>query len=162
MCLQVWYNLPMLTLYNVVSVDGYIARKDGSEDFISDYYWRYTLSILKNYDLILLGRKTYEAIQNYDEEFWKSFDALPARKVVVTKNKDFHVKNGYEIIDSPEKVIDLNLNIIVTSGPTLNQYLIDKKLVDKIIYHEVPESIGEGIRPYRSTGSIKSIRLILK
>jgi dihydrofolate reductase len=151
----------MITLYNVVSADGYIARKDGSEDFIPDSYWQHTLDVISKYDLVIIGRKTYETIQNYDEELLRSFDALPIRKVVVTKNKFFSVKNGYEIADSPEKVLEPNLNILVTSGPTLNQYFLDNNLVDKIIYHEVPEYIGEGIKPYRSLGNVKSVRLFV-
>lgn len=151
----------MITLYNVVSVDGYIAKKDGSEDFIPDSYWKHTLNTLKQYDLIVLGRKTYETMQIYDKELLESFEALPVRKIVLTKQKDFYVKDGYETVDSPEKLISQNLNTIVTSGPTLNQYLLDNNLVDKIIYHEVPESIGDGIKPYRSTGTVKSVRLSL-
>ena len=35
----------MLTLYNVISSDGFIARNDDSEDFILDNLW-------KNFDII--------------------------------------------------------------------------------------------------------------
>ena len=138
----------MVTLYNVVSRDGYIADKDGGEDFIPDSYWPYSLNALKGYDCILMGRKTYDAIQNYGEELTKSFEDLPVKKIIVTRNKNFHPKNGYEIVHTPEDIINSNLNIVVTSGPNLNNYLLQKKLVDKIIYHEVPGSIGSGIKPY--------------
>ena len=138
----------MVTLYNVVSRDGYIADKDGGEDFIPDSYWPYSLNVLKGYDCILMGRKTYDAIQNYGEELTKSFEDLPVKKIIVTRNKNFHPKNGYEIVHTPEDIINSNLNIVVTSGPNLNNYLLQKKLVDKIIYHEVPGSIGSGIKPY--------------
>ena len=138
----------MVTLYNVVSADGYIADKNGNEDFIPDSYWPYSLNVLKEYDCILMGRKTYDAIQNYGEELTKSFEDLPVRKVVVTRDKNFHPKNGYEIVHTPEDIINSNLNIVVTSGPSLNNYLLQKKLVDKIIYHEVPELIGSGTKPY--------------
>ena len=138
----------MVTLYNVVSRDGYIADKDGGEDFIPDSYWPYSFNVLKGYDFILMGRKTYDAIQNYGEELTKSFEDLPVKKIIVTRNKNFHPKNGYEIVHTPEDIINSNLNIVVTSGPNLNNYLLQKKLVDKIIYHEVPGSIGSGIKPY--------------
>jgi tetratricopeptide (TPR) repeat protein len=35
---------------------------------------------------------------NYDEELKRSFEDLHVRKIVVTRNKNFQVKNGYEII----------------------------------------------------------------
>mgnify|MGYP003395088778 CR=1 FL=1 len=142
----------MVTLYNVVSKDGYIARKEGSEDFIPDSYWPHTLRVLREYDCVLMGRKTYDAIQNYEEELRKQFEDLPVRKVVVTRDKNFHPKQGFQVVHTPEDAISSDLNIVVTSGPTLNNYLLQKKLVDKIIYHEVPELIGEGIRPYDRVG----------
>ena len=51
----------MVTLYNVVSSDGYIAREDGSEDFIPDELWPLTLEVFKKFDVLVMGRKPYEA-----------------------------------------------------------------------------------------------------
>lgn len=152
----------MLSLYNVVSEDGYIARKDGSEDFIPNSYWPHTLEALKQYDRIILGRKTYETIQEYEKELRDSFDDLPVQKIVITKDKNFHPKQEYAVAYAPEEVIVPSLNIVATSGPTLNQYLIDKGMVDKIIYHKVPVAIGSGIKPYRDIGSIEAIKLETK
>lgn len=151
----------MITLYNVVSADGYIARKDGSEDFIPDSYWPYTLGVLKQYDCIVIGRKTYDTIQQYEKELRDSFDALPIRKIVITTRQDFSPKQGYEVAHTPEEIVQTNLNTVVTSGPTLNQYLLDKNLVDKIIYHEVPVAIGEGIKPYYNTASVEAVKLAI-
>lgn len=141
----------MVTLYNVISADGFIARTNGSEDFIPDSFWPHTLKTLKKYDCILIGRNTYDTIQGYEEDMRNSFDNLSTRKFVVTTDKNFHPKDGYEVISSPEEVIKLDINIVVTSGPILNNYLIGKKLVDRIIYHEVPISIGDGIKPYNKS-----------
>ncbi len=138
----------MLTLYNVVSADGFIASTSGEEDFIPESYWKFTLEILKKYDCIILGRKTYEAIQNYEEEFRETFDRLPAIKFVITTNKNFQVKEGYNLAHTSEEVIQSNMNIVVTSGHILNDYLLSKNLVDKIMYHEVPVPIFNGIKPY--------------
>jgi dihydrofolate reductase len=147
----------MITLYNVVSADGYIARKDGSEDFIPDSCWPHTLNILKEYDCIIMGRKSYDSVQNYSDDLKKSFENLPVRKIVITRNKNFHVKNGYEIIHNFEEIADSNLNMVITSGPSLNNYLLHKKLVDKIIYTEVSELIGDGIKPYDNFNGVANI-----
>ncbi|MEK7176858.1 MAG: hypothetical protein AAB719_00970 [Patescibacteria group bacterium] len=140
----------MVTLYNVISEDGYIARKDGSEDFIPDSYWPHTLNVLKKYDRILIGRKTYDAIQTYDDKERKQFDELPIEKFVVTRDKNFKPKSGYKVVNTPEEAIEPDINIVVTSGPTLNNYLLQRKLVQKVTYHKVSESIGEGIKPYEN------------
>lgn len=150
----------MVTLYNVVSADGFIAREDGSEDFIPESYWPHTLAVLKQYDCVMLGRKAYEAVQSYEEELISSLEQLPVRKVVVTRDKSFHAKQGYEIAHSPEEVIKPGMNILVVSGPTLNNYLLSKNLVNKITYHEVPVSIGSGIKPYDSVpDSVEVVKL---
>ena len=149
----------MVTLYNVISADGFIARPDGSEDFIPDEYWPYTLNVIKKYNRVLMGRKTYQTIQNYDEKLRTSFDDLPIQKIIVTKNRNFHPKYSYEVVSTPEDAIDPNLNILVTSGPTLNNYLIQKHLVDKITYHKVPIFIGSGIKPYETTDLIETIQI---
>ncbi|OHA87754.1 MAG: hypothetical protein A3A96_02010 [Candidatus Zambryskibacteria bacterium RIFCSPLOWO2_01_FULL_39_39] len=124
----------MITLYNVVSADGYIARKDGSEDFIPNSYWPHTLNVLNGYDCIIVGRKTYDVIQNYEENMRKSFEDLPIKKIVITKDKSFHPKEGFEVAYALEDVINPDLNIVVTSGPTLNNYLVENNFVDKNIY----------------------------
>jgi dihydrofolate reductase len=144
----------MVTLYNVVSRDGYIATKDWSEDFIPSSYWPKTLSYLSQFDCIIIGRKTYEAIQKYEDPMRLSFDSLPVRKIVVTRDRNFQVKLGYEISYSIEESISQYRNVVVTSGPTVNDYLIDKQLVDRITYHKVPEAVGDGIRPYQNINSL--------
>lgn len=151
----------MITLYNVISEDGFIAGTDGGEDFIPESYWQHTLEVIRQYDCVVLGRNTYETIQNYEKEFRDSFDELSVKKIVVTSDVNYQAKEGYEIINAPEDIIKFGINILVTSGPVLNNYLLDKNLVDRIIYHEVPVSIHEGIRPYKITLSqhIPTLRL---
>lgn len=76
----------MVTLYNVVSSDGYIARKDGSEDFISDELWPVTLKLFKKFDALVMGRKTYEVLQSYGKEFLEPLENLTLKKIVVSQS----------------------------------------------------------------------------
>lgn len=141
----------MVTLYNVVSRDGFIARKDGSEDFIPDELWPATLEFFKTYDVLVMGRKTYDALHAYPPELLESFEKLPLKKVVVTRNKDdFHPdpRFGYVVLHSATEVPLMGANVLVSSGPTLNDFLLEKGLVNKVILHQLPDEIGEGIRPF--------------
>ena len=149
----------MVTLYNVVSSDGYIARKDGSEEFIPDELWPSTLEFFKHYDVLVMGRKTYDVMQQYEKEPLKLFEELNIKKVIVTNDKDFQPKLGYTVSHSPEDVLHMGVNILVSSGPTLNNYLFKKKLIDKVVLCQIPVSIGEGIRPF-ATDIQKSLVLI--
>jgi dihydrofolate reductase len=138
----------MVSLYNVVSADGYIARLNGGEDFIDDTFWPRTLEFLKTYDCVVMGRKTYEAIQKYEADLVQAFEELPLKKIVVTHDIGFPLKSGYEAAHTPEEILAKGENIVVTSGPTLNNYLLAHKLVTQIFLHKIPLTIGEGIKPY--------------
>lgn len=138
----------MFTLYNVVSSDGFIARTDGSEDFIPDELWGNFLDLCRKYGTLIMGRKTYDTIQSYGEEPLRLFEELPIRKIVVSGNRDFQPKPGYVVVHSPQDALTLAPDALVSSGPTLNNFLLRNGLVKKIILHEVPTSIGEGIEPF--------------
>lgn len=136
----------MITLYNVISEDGFIARKDGGEDFITDELWPRTLRFFREFDALVMGRKTYEAIQKYDKDMLAEFENTKIKKCVITKNKDFNPKEGYEVFHSPEEAIATSQKVLVSSGPELNTYLLRKNLVDEIILWELPDvKIGNGI-----------------
>lgn len=138
----------MVTLYNVVSEDGYIADKNGSEGFIPDALWPITLALIGKYDVLVMGRKTYEAIQQYPRELLEPFEKLPIKKVVATANKSFHPKPGYTVAHSPEDVLVSIQNVLVSSGPTLNNIFLKNGLVDKVVFHKIPVKIGDGMRPF--------------
>jgi len=142
----------MLTLYNVISSDGFIARNDGSEDFILDNLWPNFLNLCREYGALIMGRKTYDAIQQYGEEFIQPFEELPIRKIVISGNQSFRPKQGYIVAHSPNDVIAIAPDALVSSGPTLNNFLLKNGLVKKIILHEVPTAIGEGIKPFDRDG----------
>ncbi|MBU6501001.1 MAG: hypothetical protein KGJ89_02645 [Patescibacteria group bacterium] len=138
----------MLTLYNVISSDGFIARKNGGEDFIPDNLWQNFLDICREHGTLIVGRKTYDTIQAYSKELLGSFGKLPIKKIVVSGDRDFHPKKDYIVVHSPEEAFALEPDALVSSGPTLNNYLLKNGFVKNIILHEVPAAIGEGIRPF--------------
>lgn len=138
----------MLTLYNVISSDGYIMSKDGDESFIPDSLWPTVLDVFKQYEIILMGRKTYEAFQNYGENLLEPFEKLDIRKVVVSRDESFQPKSGYEVVRDAEDIIRNNEKVVVSSGPRFNNVLFQKGLIDTIILHKLPVSLGGGIKPF--------------
>ncbi len=138
----------MLTLYNVISSDGFIAREDGSEDFIPDDTWLYFLNLCEKYGAVIMGRKTYETIQKYDKKLLAPFEYLPIQKIIVTGNTKFHPKEGYIAVHSPEDAVLRSPNALVSSGPTLNNYLLKNHFVVSIILNEIPVAIQKGLRPF--------------
>jgi len=142
----------MVTLFNVISADGFITRKDGREDFIPSDLWQNFLDVCREHGTLIMGRKTYDAIQGYDKALLVPFEKSPIKKVVITKNREFHPKVGYIVAHSPRDAVKVAPNVLVSSGPTINNLLLREGLVDKIILHELPESIGDGIKPFDRDG----------
>ncbi len=142
----------MITLYNVISADGFIARRDGSEDFIPNDLWPNFLNLCKEYGTLVMGRKTYDTIQSYDKALLTPFEKLPIKKVVITQNREFHPKPDYIVVYSYKDAIKIAPDVLVSSGPTINNFLLRDGLVDKVILHEVSSKIGEGIKPFDRDG----------
>lgn len=143
------YHTPaMITSYNVISSDGFIAAPDGTEDFIPDEMWKIFLDLLPNYDAFVMSSKTYNAIQNYDAVALAEFEKLETKKLIVTSQEDFTPKSSYTKISSPEESLDHGANILLSSGPSLNESFLNANLIDKIILVTLPVSIGAGIKAF--------------
>lgn len=138
----------MFTLYNVISKDWFIAKENDSEDFIPDELWTETLRVCGSFDVLVMGRKTYEKIQSYPPELFESLESLSLRKIVISHNPEFIVKGGYEVLTSPEAAQQIGGSLLVSSGPLLNNYLFKQALVDRVILHQVEAELGGGIRVF--------------
>ena len=147
----------MLTLYNVVSQDGFIAREDGDEDFIPDDLWTDFIDLCKKNDAVIMGRKTYEAIQKYPEDLLRDFEALNIKRAIVTRGTGLKANEKYLVVNSPEEAAALGQNILLSSGPNLNQAFLEKNLVDRIILNILPEKIGSGIKVFSNPPALSLI-----
>ncbi len=141
----------MVTLYNVVSADGYIMTKDRDESFIPDSFWPTVLDVFKKYSIFVMGRKTYDAFQSYGDDLLHPFEKLDLRKIVVSHDESFGAKSGYEVVGSPEEAINQNDDVLVSSGSVLNNYLLQHNLVDVIVLHCLDMVLRDGIKPFDDT-----------
>ncbi|HEY1407155.1 MAG TPA: hypothetical protein VF857_11145 [Spirochaetota bacterium] len=138
----------MITLYNVVSMDGYIAGEDGNEDFIPEKLWPVTLGVVANYDVLVVGKNTYDTLQSYPKELLEPLEKRGVKKVVVTSDQHFVPKDGYGVVHALRDIPALADNALVISGPTLNTALFDAGMIDMMIRHEIPIVLGRGIRQF--------------
>lgn len=138
-----------ITLYMAMSVNGMIARKNGEEDFLSHKNWEKFVSLANEHKNFVVGRKTYEAVKRWGEDY--SFDDLVGiEKVVISKNTSQKLDEGYTLADSPKDAIaKLSKkgfeNILVTGGATINSSFAKEKLLDEIILNIEPVFIEQGI-----------------
>jgi len=140
----------IVSVFIGTSVDGFIARQNGSYDFLPEGggephgYDEFMASV----DTLVIGRKTFEAVL-----------ALPAwpyggKNVVVLSSKpvDFSGVQGNAIqhmAGSPAAIVSTLAakgaqHVYVDGGITIQRFLRDG-LVQRLIITRVPVLIGEGI-----------------
>ncbi len=145
----------MLTLYNVISPDGFIAAKDGNEDFIPDEVWSDFLELCAKYDGVIIGKNTYRTIQSFGKDLVEPFEKLSIPKVIVTRDKNFKPKKGYAVMNSLREAAALHPNMLLSSGPKLNTAFLKEKLIDRVILNKLPVKIGDGIPQFEKSVSFR-------
>lgn len=134
----------MITAYNAVSDDGFIARTNGDEDFIPDDAWEYFLKLCDTYSATILGATTYHVLASYPKEEFERYLATRAKKVIVTRDASFSA-DSFLTARSPEDAVALAPEALLCSGPGLNTAFLDAGLIDRVMVYRVPISIGTGI-----------------
>lgn len=140
----------MVTLYNVISSDGFIAEENGSEDFIPDEVWNDFLELCEAYDTLIIGKNTYTAIQSFGKELVAPFENTSIRKVIITRDENFIPKAMYEKVSSIDDISEIGSNILLSSGPSLNTAFLKEKLIDQIILNRLSIAIGAGIPQFEA------------
>lgn len=132
-------------LFMASSLDGYIARTDGSVDWLftdDDYGYR---KFYDSIDATLMGHNTYKQILTFGEfpysdkknfVFAKSHVARLA-KVTIIKN------NAVDFVRQLKEQVGKDIWLI--GGCQLNDLLLTHNLIDKIILSIHPLILGRGI-----------------
>lgn len=140
------------TVYIATSLDGFIARKDGNLDWLTnienptndDYGYRDFISTI---DAIVMGRGTFETVL--------SFPAWPYEKTVFVlsttlKNVPDPLKEKVQLLSmTPKDVLSWLAregysSIYVDGGRTIQEFLRED-LIDELIITKIPVLIGSGI-----------------
>lgn len=149
---------PKVTVYIACSIDGYIAREDGSLDFLdqvgsSDDDYGYS-ELINNIDCLIMGRKTYETACTAPEWPYKSKRSIVLSNALENPQEHAEVFNG-ELEDLLAMLeADQIKHAWVDGGITIAQFL-EQGYVDDLIISIVPTLIGSGIPlfPKRLIGS---------
>jgi dihydrofolate reductase len=144
----------MIVLYVATSLDGFIARPDGSLDWLTsipksqtgdDY--GYT-DLLNSIGTTIMGRRTYEEIIGFGVDWpYVGLDSY-----VVTTNENFKIqspntyiltKNWKDLVTELKKKKAKDIWLI--GGGQLITTFINEGLLDKMIISIIPKIIGEGL-----------------
>lgn len=151
-------------LYMAMTVNGIIARENGDEDFLSAENWKTFTQLANKAGNFIIGRKTYEAVKNWDENY--GFDDLTGvKKVVISEDTSFKLDEGYILANSPQDAIEKLKqegfeDILVTGGSTINTSFIKSNLLDEIILNIEPAILGKGISLFSSEDFESKLNLI--
>jgi len=138
---------PRFSVFIAMSIDGYIARRDGSIDWLqivhpldeSHGYDAFFASV----DALVVGRGTYDTVQTFPE--WP----YGAKRVIVLTHRPAEPRHGVEpfdgqVIDLVEKLAGAT-RVYVDGGAAIRQFLA-ADLIDDMTISVVPIVLGDGIR----------------
>ena len=135
------------TLFAAMSLDGFIADKDGSEDFLADVHWWEFVKLAEKIGCLIVSRKAYDIVNQWESQY--NFDTIKAIKIIVSKNAELELKQGFSLATSPEKAIEIsNQNncseVLVAGGGSLNGAFLENNFVDELILTVEPCILGQG------------------
>ena len=143
------------SVYIATSLDGFIARADGSIDWLSkvqvageDYGYA---TFMSSVDVLVMGRNTYDLA--------RTFDAWPyvGKRVVVLTHRPATSAHGEEFFAgtpgelTARLVADSCKHAYVDGGATIQQFLAAGAITD-LTLSLIPVLLGEGIRLFGETG----------
>lgn len=150
---------PEISVYIAMSIDGYIARKDGSIDWLEqghvgdeDYGFK---KFFNSIDALVLGRNTYETVSSFDK--WP----YTGKKVIVLSEKLKEVREEAELYHGTLSCLASKLHsdgvkhIWVDGGVTVSKFL-EAGLVDHLTISVIPVILGSGI-PLFNTMKIEQV-----
>ena len=137
----------MVRLYVAITVDGYIARKDGRVDFLDVYnpndfgFQRFLAQV----GIIIMGRASYDQAAAFAD-----WPYVGKRIVVLTHRPLAVTKPGVECYSGDLRSLIANLrcdttqDIWVFGGARVARDMLDANLIDQIELFVIPLLLGEG------------------
>lgn len=142
----------MVVLYIATSLDGFIAKTDGSIDWLEnpelheegeDYGYA---EFIKSIEVTFMGRKTYDQVQGFGEWHYSNQENF-----IFTTRPGIDPKHG-KGVSSIDEVLEVikEKNCWLIGGESLNTAFLKRDLIDRIILTTLPVFLGEGIPLFKT------------
>lgn len=136
-----------------MSLDGYIAKKDDSIDFLSvvetpgeDFGYA---AFLQEIDTVIWGRKTFDKVLS----FGGGVPHTDKKVVVISRSRTGKHEHAEYVADVVELVKRLKAepgkDIYCDGGAEIVFELLNHQLIDRLIVSVIPHLLGDGIRLFR-------------
>jgi len=160
-----------IIVYIATSADGFIARSDGSVDWLDrpSPKGNYGMgAFYKSIDTILWGRKTCDMALDFQKKgvAGSAFDTKVKNYVFTRSLLQSPATAGVEFVSEPIKAFATRLrkrkgkDIWMMGGAGIIASFLDEREIDEFIIHVIPTFIGEGIpliAPARRTVPLRLI-----
>lgn len=138
-----------ITIEMACSINGLIATEDGDEDFLSIRGWEIMLELLKKYDVLIWGRKTWDNVLSWGEEYLKNLKNINIIVLSNTTNRKNEFPNVVycNSVDNCLEVCEKlkYKKLFISGGATINNAFMEKGIVDNIILNYNPFVLNKGI-----------------
>ena len=167
-------NESRVTIHMVASLDGFIARKDGSVDFLEtpDTFEKgetldpaFIADFLKSIDCYVMGSRTYEVALGFEAKGygWSYGDkptfVLTSRELPKTRDTvQFFAGDLKQLIN--KRLRPKFQSIWVVGGGAVSSECLRLGLADEVRYSMVPILIGEGIPFFERLGKDVALHLV--
>jgi len=156
-----------IILYIAQSIDGYIARQNGSVDWLSDYESGDTenspannfATFFETIDIVILGRTTYQqVITELSPDNW----AFPGKEVFVLSSKKLDDPNiiSVNVDELLETIENATGKIWVVGGAMLLRFFLENNFIDKMMITTIPISLGKGISLFTEIDNEQKYKVI--
>lgn len=140
-----------VTLYNAISLDGFIATPEGNSDWVSEFDAPHFQEEIKKSKCVVIGSKTFNQFEG------EIFPIKEVLNIVMTKSST--IESNYENViitnSTPQAVIKLAeekgfSSILLVGGGHVNGSWLSQGLIDEIIVDIHPLVLGKGIKLFES------------
>jgi len=160
------HRMSKFRLFIATSIDGYIAREDGSIDWLDnidhpkDVDYGYS-AFMSEVDTIIMGRKTYEDVVGFDVD-WPYADytcyVISSNKGLQISTPSTEVVSSISDIDVQKMKQHAKKDIWIVGGGVLIANFLNKGLIDSMLISIIPVVLGNG-RPLFKEGKETMFKL---
>ncbi len=161
-----------IILFSAVSIDGFIAKRDGNIDWLFNFdkanqrrqkeSQKIFLDFYKTIDTTFIGNNTYKhMVKNGNQTPFgdKENFVFTKSKSKDSRNATYVNENLIEFIETQKKIIKQDIWLV--GGGILNSFFLQKTLIDIIILDIIPIVLGNGIKLFENCSEIMPKRFYL-
>lgn len=144
--------MAILSYYLAISLDGKIARINGSVDWLDPFQEKLQTPFdfepfYKTVDYVLMGRKTWDVSRSFEESPFSDKKCLIYSKSLSTSNqpKNISIRNQLNMDEIIQLKKDYLNRIWLVGGADVAGQLMALDLIDEIVLTVIPVLIGDGI-----------------